>query len=58
MDVIHAIRVQQIDKDGNVKVFPSVQEVQKLFSVSRRTLTEAIDHDIVLRGYKWNWVQE
>jgi hypothetical protein len=50
--------VKQLDKDGNVKIFSSIQEVQKLRNVGRRKLEEAIEHNFVLRGFKWSWVND
>ena len=54
----NSIRVKQLDKDGNVKIFSSVQEVQKLFGVGRARLKEAIENDNILRGYKWSWFDD
>jgi len=53
----NSTQVQQTDIEGNTKVFASVQEVQKVYGVGRKKLKEAIENDIVLRGFKWSWVE-
>lgn len=48
-------QVEQMDKNGTVEIYGSVQAVIKKYHISRKTLYDAITHEYPCKGYKWKY---